>query len=241
MVREAVAALVADNALNVVMAMPQTGDSTPAGATYDPSTGLVSNVSQQIHISNQDEQRFGMRYAPVAARAILASQGGTFDTISSFPSGIPALGGPSIVHAYLENSTTVILTVQHDAGADLVLPLQAVNGAGFVVMDGGSVASPGTLVPATACARIDATHLQLTLAQALVNPAADCSLFYPWGKSYIYSGNAVTDNFSTIAPPAGWNVLSDLAWTWNSPGAPLPNNYPLQATSTPITLSTTPD
>jgi len=50
-------------------------------------------------------------------------------------------------------------------------------------MDGGSIGSPGTLVPATACVRVDATHLQRTLAQALVNVAADCLLFYPYGSN----------------------------------------------------------
>ena len=45
---------------------------------------------------------------------------------------------------------------------------------GFAVMDGGSVASPGTLRHATACTRVDATHLLLTLDGSLANPAASC-------------------------------------------------------------------
>jgi hypothetical protein len=35
------------------------------------------------------------------------------------------------------------------------------------VMDGGSVVSPGGLVPATACVRLDATHLRITLSRAV--------------------------------------------------------------------------
>jgi hypothetical protein len=184
--------------------------------------------------------RFGMAASPVAARAVLAATGG--DTITSFPTGIPAVGGPQIVHAYLENPTTVLLTIQHDAGNDLVIPLLAQTGQGFAVMDGGSVASPGTVVNATACTRVDAIHLQLTLAQALVNPAPECLLFYPYGSFDIGTGSAVTDNFSTLTPPTGWNIAADLNWSWTSlGGGTLPINWPLVATTTPIALSTTSD
>jgi hypothetical protein len=49
---------------------------------------------------------------------------------------------------------------------------------GFLVMDGGSAASPGGLVAATLCVRLDATHLRITLARAVTN-AAQCLLFHP--------------------------------------------------------------
>jgi hypothetical protein len=258
--REAMYALSTTAGLNVVIAMPQTSDAIPLGAPAGPVPGSWTIPgSGQIHRSYQDLQRFGMEFSPVAAAAILASSGG--DTISTIPPGIPAVGGPKITWAYLENSTTVILTIQHDAGTDLIVPNLAALGDGFTVMDGGSVASPGTLVVATACARVDATHLQLTLSQALVNQASSCLLFYPYASNYNSPGatsstpgyapnaigttNAVTDNFSTLTPPTGWDILADLQWAWQSGfgGSPatIPNNYPLQATTTPITLSTTLD
>ena len=239
MVREVIAATAAVPSLNISIVLPQTGDAIPYTATQIANGTWTLGANGQIHLSEADLQRFGMEAGPVAAKVILANSGG--DTITSIPSGIPAVGGPKIVHAYLENTTTVILTIQHDAGTDLVIPSLATHGQGFTVMDGGSTASPGALVNATACTRIDATHLQLTLTRALVNPAADCLLFYPYGKTWIGTGNAVTDNFSTITPPTGWNVLADLNWSWPGNYQPvLPNNYPLAATTTPIVLSTTP-
>jgi hypothetical protein len=44
-----------------------------------------------------------------------------------------------------------IVTVTHEAATVRVIPLQAANGFGWSLMDGGSVASPGTLIAATSC------------------------------------------------------------------------------------------
>ena len=71
---------------------------------------------------------------------------------------------------YRQSNTTLIVTVQHDCGTDLIVPPPlAVACTGWAVMDGGSAASPGTIIDATACVRLSTTLLQITLAQALVH------------------------------------------------------------------------
>jgi hypothetical protein len=166
----------------------------------------------------------------------MASAGG--DTIGSIPAtGVPAFGGPAVAHAYRQSNTVLVVTVRHDCGTDLIVPAtQAAAGLGWAVMDGGSVASPGTIVAATACVRLSATQLQVTLAQALQNPSAACRLFYPYGTATIGRGNAVTDNLSAVTPPAGWDIAADLGSGWS---LNMPVHVPM-ATASGIVLSDTP-
>ena len=202
----------------------------PEDPSWDPTTGIATG-GDSAHRDAADNQRFAQLAAPIAARAILASSGG--DSLNAIPPVCRSVVVPKSCMSIDKAAPTLVLTIQHDAGNDLIVPLQAVTGVGFCVMDGGSTASPGTIVPATACARIDATHLTITLAQPLRNPSASCNLYYPYGNVTIGRGNAVTDNFSTLAPPPGWDIVSDLGsnWRWS---------FPLAATTTPVALSDTP-
>ena len=218
------------SAQNAVRAMPLTADSNPRGATWDANTGLITAAGDNNHLDATDNLRLGQVSAGPIARAVLASSGG--DSITAIPSGVPSVG-PTITHAYRQSNTVIIVTVAHDAGTDLIVPLQAVNGVGWAVMDGGNEASPGTVRTATACARVDATHLQVTLGSALTSASSGCLLFYPYGNTWIYRGNAVTDNSASVERPAGWDIGADLGsgWDWN---------LPVQATDTPIQLSDSP-
>jgi len=233
MVRESVLDLSLDPSQGIAVFIAQTADSNPLNATWDPATGLFSGGDPQ-HRDQADLLRYGQLGAHTAARAALAL--GLSDTI---PAGavpadtLPVKGGPAIVHAYQASATEIILTIQHDAGTDLVVPLQAVNGVGFALMDGGSVAVPGPIITATAASRIDATHIAVTLSQAPTNPAAQCLFYYPYGSTQIGRGDAVTDNFSTIEQPAGWTIGADL-------GGSFAANMPLQATAYGLPLATTP-
>jgi len=233
MVRESIADLSAVSVNNIVVFAAQTADSNPLNASYDPTTGLFSGGDPQ-HRDQPDLLRYGRIGAHAAGRAAIGL--GLSDSVPAIAlpaRGLPAAGGPKIVHVYRASNTTIILTIQHDSGNDLIVPLQANFGAGFAVMDGGSVASPGNVITATAAARVDATHVSVTLAAAITNPSAYVLFFYPYGSTQIGRGDAVTDNASLITSPANWNIAGDLGSAWSI-------NLPLQATFYPITLSDQP-
>ncbi|MDR3537963.1 MAG: hypothetical protein P4L71_15820 [Acetobacteraceae bacterium] len=239
MQREVVADMAADSTQNVTVVLPQTADSLPrsvggSALVYDPTTGIWSG-GDSMHRDIPDNRRFGMLAAPLVARAILAAEGG--DTIAAIPAGVPTQGGPVATHVYRQSNTTLVVTVQHDCGTDLIVPAtQAATGLGWTVIDGGSVASPARVVTATACTRLNATQLQITLAQSLIYPSASCRLFYPYGTTTIGRGNAVTDNLASVAPPAGWNIAADLGPGWS---LNMPVHIPM-ATASGVVLSDTP-
>ncbi|HEX2944157.1 MAG TPA: hypothetical protein VHO91_24085 [Rhodopila sp.] len=228
--RQAVRAIAATASVNVVIGNPQTSDSNPRGSSWDPATGIATG-GDPAHRDTADNLRFAVLAAPIVARSLLAS--GFSDLITSLPVGLPKQGGPRIIHVYRSSNTTLVITVVHDSGSDLKLPLQAATGVGFSVMDGGTPANPGNIIMATSCQRMDATHLQVDLASPLQNASSACLLFYPYGPQQIGRGNSVTDNFSSISQVASWQVGSQLGTAWSV-------DYPLAATFSGIPLSDTP-
>jgi hypothetical protein len=225
--REVTAQLAADPTMNVVIGNPQTSDSNARGSAWDPHTGIASG-GDFAHRDAADNRRFARSAAPVVARHLLGR--GYVDTISAIPAGIPAFGGPQITQAYRINNTSVVLTVSHDAGNDLIVPLLASTGIGFAVMDGGSVSVPGNILHGASCRRLDATHLLIALDGSILQPSSQCRLFFPYGSTAIGRGNCVTDNYTLVAKPSQWDISSDLGSDWAI-------DYPLAATTTGIVLS----
>jgi hypothetical protein len=228
--RQVVQSIASSPVQNVIIGNPQTSDSNPRGSSWDPTTGIATG-GDSAHRDSADNLRFAMLAAPVVARNLIAS--GYTDSIMTIPSALPKVGGPSIVHAYMQSSTILIITIIHDGGSDLIVPLQAVTGIGFGIMDGGTPGNDGPVVSAISCQRVDATHLQIVLNSALQNAASACQLFYPFGSVQIGRGNAITDNFSMMTMPAGWDVGTNLGISWSL-------NCPLSATFSGIPLSDTP-
>jgi hypothetical protein len=228
--RQVVQSIAAVPAQNVIIGNPQTSDTNPRGASWNAATGVATG-GDSAHRDSADNLRFAMLAAPVVARALIA--GGYADSISTLPAALPKAGGPCIGHVYRQSGSTLIVTIIHDSGNDLKVLLQAVTGTGFAVMDGGTPGNDGAIVSAISCQRVDPTHLQIVLSRPLLNASSACRLYYPYGTAQIGRGNAVTDNFSAMPMPTGWNASTDLGTSWSL-------DCPLAATFSGIVLSDTP-
>ena len=228
--RQVVENITSNSAQNVIIGNHQTSDSNPRGSSWDPTTGIATG-GDPSHRDSADNLRFAMLASPIVAQSLVAS--GYTDSITTLPRALPKAGGPTILHVYRLTSTNFILTIVHDGGNDLIVPLQAATGVGFSVMDGGTPGNDGTIVSAISCQRVDATHLEIVLNSALQNPSSACQLFYPFGPVQIGRGNVIKDNFSAMVMPAGWNVSADLGTSWDL-------DCPLAATFSGIPISDTP-
>jgi hypothetical protein len=235
--REVIAPLEADATQNVVIAPKMTADSNSPGATWDASTGVQSGGDNQ-HPDGPDEVIVARRAAPIVARALYAT--GRNDAFSTVPAGLPSGQGPRIVHAWLDTTSTVVLTIQHDEGTYLIVPSQAASGAGFLVMDGGSVPAPAGLVAATSCVRLDATHLRITLAPAVTNAAHSAWCYILTVRSRRLALRPVGPTWAeatrpvTISRPWRYRLAGTSERIWARPET---SNYPLAATTVGIALS----
>lgn len=247
--RECMADLVADATQNCHIMLAQSDDALGQGDSWDAGTGLESGAGNGAHREAQDVSLYLRRWAPPIARAVVDANAanGTPDVLTAIDASIPITCGPRIAAAQYEgtahaSSGSVLVTVEHDGGSDLLLPLRAALGVGWTLMDGvsssaaGTPGAPGTLIAAIACAYVSPTQLRVTLASQPAH-ASTAQLYYCYGTgldannyAIIGRGNAVTDNFAAATLTAGWQIGLDQG------SAAQPNN-PLQATLYGIALS----
>lgn len=224
--RKATRSIVDDPTQHAIVGNFQTADSNPRSSVWDATTGVATG-GDWAHRDSIDNQRFARLAAPMLARAITA------DSISTISEVVPSKGGPRIAYAHLTGPDTLLLTIEHDCGTDLLVPRQAAAGKGFAVMEGGSATNPGPIVSALSCQRVDATHLRITLSRALAANAGSYGLYYAYGASAIGRGNCVTDNYASLPKLRAWDIGAELGGQWNL-------DFPLAATFEALSVNTTP-
>jgi len=224
--RRATCGLANDPVFNAFVAFPQTAASNARGSVWDEVTGVATG-GDFSHRDSIDLQQFAIIAAAGIARVISQSSASHF---LQLPDALPVRGGPRIVGAVWVDLNTIHITVEHDSGTDIRLPRQAALGKGFAIMEGGSPASPGPLIFANRCERLDHNHLVLTLTQPRSLGVTDHSLYYPYGSDTIGRGNCITDNYASVVKPVGWDIGAELGSQWTL-------DFPLAATLVPIPIT----
>jgi hypothetical protein len=213
MVYEAVCELAADPSNALYIALPQMAD-------CDPST--IAALAGSNHTNYTSYLDFSTRASFFMGRTL-----DSLASISRIPAAMGTGAGPVISGASLSGNV-VTVTVTHDAGTALVLNGDANTGAGWSVLDQSySPDLPGTAIPATAVAIVNATTFTITLAWVPIS-AAGARLHYPWGNNRIGYGDAITDNRSSLTFKPGIDGASSTA------GSALGTSMPIQR---PITIS----
>ena len=187
---------------NVALCIGNTSDSLPAGASLNSGTGVFTG-GDLAHRAYSDLTRFGWLMGSQIGASLIAQGLGEF--VSSVPAGVPVANGPKVTAASVTAANTVTVTVQHDGGTALSAPLLAASGLGWSIMSGGSLASPGTVIAATACTVVDGTHLRLTFPGLGSPTVGTCLLFYGYGMVCLGPGSAIYDNYAAVTRPAGWD------------------------------------
>ena len=211
-------------------------------ATNTEGVGQSTDGAGALHLLYASYTYIARVAANAVASSLISTAGA--DVIQSVPA-IGANGGPKITWVQQISSTVYNITVTHDGGTDVIVPSLAANGIGFAVMDGGSPASPGTIINARACVRLDATHIQITLSSAPSNGVASLRLYYPYGNlpgtwtgqqpdaGRIGVGCVVTDNAASIMAADANGIANQLNTAWAV-------NFPIAATTYGLPVSSSP-
>lgn len=241
--REVITDLANDPAMNVHDMLPNANDANGLNSTT--SAEGVETGGDSAHRDAVGAIGYSRRMPYTMARAIQSAQAasGKVDTLVPISAELPMVAGPRMQTAQYESSTmSVLVTVAHDVGTDIVTPGRAAQGAGFSVMDGinagakGTPGTPGALIKATSCVKVNSAQFRIFLTSAPQYPA-QAQLYYPYGDGLtdtylaeVGRGNAVTDNFASIVPSAPWRVGAYM-------GVAEQTNHPLHATAYGLQLT----
>ena len=230
--REVVAAMAADATQNVVIGNPQTSDSNPRGSSWDPTTGIATG----------GDSGASRQHGQSALRPTGRASSGTRHTGEQRGRRTECDTSRSACQGWPPNSACLSTKQHHTDPDDPARRRQrsdrAIAGSDWSrvlrLIHGGSTASPGTVVPAIALARTDATHLTITLAQPLQTSQRVLQPLLSVWQCHDRPRQRGNRQFRrTFAPPPGWDIVGDLGsnWRWS---------FPLAATTTPVTLSDAP-
>jgi len=173
-------------------------------ADADYSTG-----GDTAHMSDATYQRFGARAGLVLAS--LLGRDGSAAPMASLPTT-----GPRITSATLQTPTTILVTIQHDQGTDI--RVGAPSDVGWTVFEGWtSPTAVGTNRVVQSCARVDATHLLLTLTTAVVGAASTVRLWPAYGQRRTLPGGSPLDNFSQTVTGLALTAQLGSAYTQDYP------------------------
>ena len=143
------------------------------------------------HMSDPSYLKFGVRAGLVLAGLL------TLDGSAVSVGGLPVIG-PRITAATLQTPTTILVTIQHDRGTDIRVGTP--SDVGWTVFEGWTSATVvGTNRVVQSCARVDATHLLLTLATAVVGAASTVRVWPAYGQRRTLGGGSAMDNYSQTA------------------------------------------
>ena len=193
MICEVMAELAGNPAENTVVVLPNTS------AVWGRGVSPAGVGGDAAHLDSTDNQRNARLAGRAVAGRIVAS--GHSDVATLVSASRKPETGPTPISAKREANGSILLTIRHDAGDDLLPPtLPEHMTTGWRLFNGyQNAGSMGTEIAVRAVEKVDATTLRVSVATPLSPGVGTARLFPIWGAAQVGRGGGWTDNASRSA------------------------------------------
>jgi hypothetical protein len=221
MIAEVMSEMTSNPEDNTTIVLPNTSAAWGRGASAAGTGGDPAHLDAP---DNQHNAR--LAGAALAARIVLSGHG---DLATPSDAASAFKGGPRPVSAVRDRDGSILVTIKHDAGSDIVPPARTGHAeAGWRVFNGyRNAGAIGVELPISAVERVDAKTLRIVLSKPLAGEAGSARVFPIWGAAQVGRFGGWTDNASKSPRLLALATEEGAEWSFDYPISGVPFGIPV--------------